>query len=212
LLSNNELNSGQIDNLLKLVKRDLPAQSDGTAPPLIALTDLAQVLLFTHQESDNPDFQKTHLQAMVKKCLVKKRALLVASMAWILLCGNGHWVLYMVNPASLLTPYGDSLGRLIPVPLLVALQWWLLQLCGIMELSVDDTVTIATLPITPQDDGFLCGILATNSIGHHLMCDTFPLIAWDRTSIKTYRIECTIKILMLDGEFVHAKLSTQGVE
>jgi len=80
-----------------------------------------------------------------------------------------------------------------------------------MGLSTDVTVTIAPLPITPQDDGFSCGILATNSVGHHLMHGTFPLITRDPTSIKMYRIERTIEILMLDGEFVRARHSTQTI-
>jgi len=122
LLSNNELNSGQIDDLLELVERDLSAWLDGTTPPLIASTDLAQILLFAYRESDNPNFQKTHLQATVEGSLVENRASSVASVAWISLSGIGHWVSYTVNPASSLVSYDNSLGGPIPVLLSVALQ------------------------------------------------------------------------------------------
>ena len=204
-LSNNELNSGQIDDLLELVERDLPTQSDSTTTPLIASTDLAQILLFAHQERDNPDFRKTQLQTTVEENLVEKRKSSVVSVAWISLSGNGHWVSYTVNPTSSLISYGDSLGRLIPTSLLAAFRWWLLSLRQMMGLSAGDAITTLSLPITPQEDGFSCGILSTNSIGHHLTHGALPLVARDAMSIKTYRIECTIKILMLDGEFVRVK-------
>jgi len=203
LLSNNELNSGQIDDLLELIERDLPTQSPrGAASPLVASTVLAQTLVFAHQQRDSNDFRKTWFQATVEKSLVEKRKSSVAGVAWISRSGHGHWVSYVVNPASSLISYGDSLGGSIPLALSAALQWWLLNLREMMGLSIDDTVTVVPLPITPQDDGFSCGILSTNSIGYHLTHDTFPLVGRDPVSIKTYRIKRTIDILMLDGEFV----------
>ena len=99
--------------------------------------------------------------------------------------------------------YGDSLGWPIPDTLQKVLQWWLLNLRQMMGLLTGSaTVTVVPLPITPQDDGFSCGILATNSIGHYLIGDVFLLVKQDVTSIKTYWIERTIEILILDGEFV----------
>ena len=82
-LLSNELNSGQIDDLLELVERDLPAQSAGTTSPLVASTDLAQILLFAYQERDDPNFRKTWLQVMVEEDLVEGRKSSVASVAWI---------------------------------------------------------------------------------------------------------------------------------
>jgi len=129
----------------------------------------------------------------------------VASVAWISISGCGHWVSYVINPASSCITYGDSLGKPIPGTLLAALQWWLLDIRRKMNLTSIVPVPISPLPITPQDDGFSCGILATNSIGNHLLHDTFPLVRRDPVSIKTYRIERAIEILMLDAEFVRAK-------
>ena len=201
LLSNKELNSGQVDDLLELVERDLLARSDGTTPPLIASTDLAHVLNYAHEQRESHDFQKTWIQATVEKTLTEKRKSFVASVAWISLSGRGHWVPYTVNPRSSSISYGDPLGGPIPMDLFATLQWWLLDLRRMMGLSTDNAVTLVPLSVTPQTDGFSCGILSTNAIGHHLH-GTFPLVGRDPASIKAYRIERTIEILTLDGEFV----------
>jgi len=105
-------------------------------------------------------------------------------------------VTYTVNPRSLSISYGDPLGGPIPEELFAALQWWLLDLCGMMGLSTEHAVTLTHLPTTPQSDSFSCGILSTNSIGHHL-CNTLPLVRQDPMLIKTYQIEQTIEILIL---------------
>lgn len=81
LLSNNELNTGQVEDLLKLVERNLPSRSDGAAFPLIASMVLTQVLTFAHQERDNLTFQRTWIQAMVEDSLIEGRNSSVASVA-----------------------------------------------------------------------------------------------------------------------------------
>ena len=60
------------------------------------------------------------------------------------------------------------------------------------------------ISVTGQEDSFLCGILSTNSLLHHLLPHKFPLISRDVTSIKMYRIERTIEILKLSMELVCA--------
>lgn len=110
----------------------------------------------------------------------------------------------MVKPGPSLISYSDSLGKPIPAMLLKVLQWWLLDLCRMIGFPVNSaTVTVAPLLITSQGNSFSCGILSTNSIAHYLIGDGFLLVKQDPASVKTYWIERTTEILMLDGEFVH---------
>ena len=203
LLSNLELNSGQINDLLELIENKLVASSDGIAPPhLVAPTELALLLTSSYENRDIAGHRKRPLQISIEDDLIGGRKSSVASVAWISSFGCGHWVSYTVNPASLCIAYGDSLGKPIPEMLLAVLQWWLLDIREKMNLTTTGLVVVNPLPVTSQDDDFSCGILATNSIGHHLLYETLPLVGQDPISIKTYRTERTIEILMLDAEFV----------
>ena len=205
-MSNNELNSGQINDLLELIENKLVASSDGTpSPHLIAPTELAILITSSYGNHEMTNYRKQLLQINIEDDLVSGRKLFVASVAWISLSGHGHWVAYVVNPTSSYIAYGDSLGRPITPTLLVALRWWLLVIRKRMNLSTNDAVAIRPLLVTPQDDSFSCGILLTNAIGHHLLHDAFPLVGRDPISIKTYHIERTIDILVLDAEFVRVE-------
>jgi len=205
LLSNSELNSGQVNDLLELIRNQLVAGSDGISPPhLVAPTELAVLVTWSYEHHNKADYRKQLLQATIEEDLIDGRKLSVASVSWISPSGNGHWVPYIVNPASSYIAYGDSLGQPIPETMLAALQWWLLDVREKMNLSVDEPVVIRPILVTPQYDGFSCGILSTNSIGHLLLHDEFPLVGQDPVSIKSYRTKHTIEILMLDAEFVCA--------
>jgi len=64
--------------------------------------------------------------------------------------------------------YGDSLGLPIPSNLLATYQWWMQQHCS-LPLELKD------LPITKQEDGSSCGILADNALRHFTTPDDVPL-------------------------------------
>lgn len=203
LLSNGELNSGQVNDLLELIERGLTVRSDGLASlHLVAPTELAVLVVDSYHRHADLDYRKQRIQISVEDDLVSGWKSSVSSAAWISVSRCGHWVPYVVDPVSSSITYGDSLGGSIPVTLREALRWWLLEHRKEMNLSTDKPVVVRSLPITRQDDNFSCGILATNAIGHHLLHDALPLVRRDPTSIKAYRIKSTIEILKLDAEFV----------
>lgn len=205
-LSNGELDSGQINDLLELIENESAKNPDpATSAHVVAPTELALLLASTYENQNATGYQKRPLQVSIEDSLVSRQKSSVASVSWISLSGCGHWISYVVNPVSSSISYGDSLGKPIPGTLSATLQWWLLDIRKKMNLTFDGPVTIGPLAITPQDDSFSCGILATNSIGHHLLRDKFPLVGRDSASIKAYRVERTIEILMLDAEFVRAE-------
>ena len=206
LLSNSELNSGQVNDLLELIGNQLAAQSDGISPHLVAPTELVVLVTWSYEHHNEADYRKQPLQTAIEDDLINRRKSSVASVSWVSPSGHGHWVSYVVDPASSYIAYGDSLGQPIPPTLLEALWWWLLDIRKKMNLSVDEPVVVRPISVTPQYDGFSCGILATNSIGHYLLHDAFPLVGRDPVSIKSYRTERTIEILTLDAEFVRAEL------
>ena len=197
LLSNNELNSGQIDDLLELIERGLTNTPDNRY--LIASTDLSTLLLYSHQNHAESTYRKQPTQWLVEEELIQRRRLAVASIAWIPIGGRGHWISYVVDPITSTILHGDSLGHSLPVDLRDALQWWL---CDLRERMGEPRKLPGFEPIstTSQEDGFSCGILSTNSLHHHLLPCKFPLVLRDAASIKRYRIERTIEILKLSIE------------
>jgi hypothetical protein len=206
LLSNNELNSGQINDLLELIERRLPDTLESQAMRyLVAPSELSALILYSYEYHLGPTYRKQPIQRLVEEQLIQRHRSAVASIAWVSVCGRGHWVAYIVNPITSTIFYGDSLGQHIPADLRDALQWWL---CGLRERMGEPACppTFEPILITGQEDGFSCGILSTNSLLHHLLPNKFPLVLRDSISIKTYRIERTVEILKMSVELVHTFL------
>jgi hypothetical protein len=206
LLSNNELNSGQINDLLELIERRLPDTPDGqTMQYLVAPSELSVLILNSHEDHLEPSYRKQPIQQLVEEQLVQRHRSAVASIAWVPVCGRGHWIAYIVDPISSTIFYGDSLGQRIPANLRDALQWWLRGLRERMREPVRPP-SFKPILVTGQEDSFSCGILSTNSLLHHLLPDRFLLVSGDDISIKTYRIECAIEILELSVKSVRTFL------
>ena len=197
LLSNNELDSGQIGDLLELIERKLADASDDRY--LIAPTDLATLILYSHQDHKKCTYRKQPSQQLVEEELVQRHRSAVASIAWISVSNRGHWISYIVDPINSTIFHGDSLGLQIPPDLCNALRWWL---SGLRERMGEppNLPHLKPISVACQGDGFSCGILSTNSLLHHLLPYKFPLVSKDANSITTYRIEHTIEILKLSVE------------
>ena len=207
LLSNSELDSGQVNDLLELIERKLVDTPDSQPTPyFIAPTELAVLILSSHENRMDPTHRKQHLQRLAEEELVQRRRLAVASIAWIPVGSHGHWVAYVVHPITSTIFYGDPLGRRIPANLRDALQWWLYGLRERMEEPVRSPNS-RLISVTSQEDNFSCGILSTNSLLHLLLPHDFPLVLRDNISIKMYRIECAIEILELSVELVRTSLN-----
>lgn len=194
LLSDGELDSGQINDLLELLEGQLTEVSGNQY--LIAPSELSTLIRYSYQNHRNLAYQKQKWQQSVEEELVQRHRSAVASIAWISVSGRGHWVPYAVSPVTSTIFYGDSLGLPIPEDLHDALQWWLCDLRGRLGEALN-APKLKPITITYQTDGFSCGILATNSLLHHLLPQKFPLVRGDSSSLKTYRIERTVEILKL---------------
>ena len=203
LLSNRELNSGQINDLLELLERrlaDVPNNRFHIAP-----TELSTLLLYSHTNHTAHTYRKQYNQRSVEE-VVQRRRSAVASVAWVPVGSSGHWISYIIDPITSTIVHGNSLGRQLPMELRDAFQWWMCNLRnGLGEPAA--TPVFMQISVTGQRDGFSCGILATNSLFHHLLPFEFPLVLGDATSIKTYRIERTTEILKLGIESVSSFLN-----
>ena len=204
LLSNNELNSGQINDLLELLERRLADAPDNQY--LIAPSELSTLILYSHQNHTEHTHQKQYYQRSIEEGLVQRHGSAVASIAWISVGDRGHWISYIVNPITSTIFHGDSLGLQMPANLRKALQWWLHDL----QKKMGELTTLPSfkpISITGQKDGFLCGILSTNSLSNHLLPLEFPLVSTNAVSIKKYRIKCTVELLKLSQEPVCSFIS-----
>ena len=194
LLSNGDLNSGQVNDLLEILERRLAGTLDHRY--LIAPTELSTLILCSYENRMNSAYETRYIQQSAEEELTQKRRSAVASVAWISVCGLGHWVSFIIDPIASTIFFADSLGQPIPRNLRDALQWWLCNLRRKME-EPETSPQFKQISVTPQHDGFSCGILSTNSLAHHLLPHTLPLVLSDAISVKMYRIERTIEILKL---------------
>jgi hypothetical protein len=71
-----------------------------------------------------------------------------------------HWVVFMVDFSIYNLFYGDSLSKPPPARTLAALKWWLSQHSSV-------PFEVAAMLCT-QADGNSWGILASNTLAHHL--------------------------------------------
>ena len=82
---------------------------------------------------------------------------------------NKHWVGLVIDAKEHTIHYGDALGSPIPAKLLEAYEWWILQ-------HTPSPFKMKDLPVTKQDDGSSCGILADNSLDHFALPGAYPLM------------------------------------
>ena len=81
-----------------------------------------------------------------------------------------HWVAIVIDGKHETIHYRNSFGVEMPLELLNAYQWWLLQ-------HAPSPFTIKRLPITSQEDTSSYGLLSQNSLDHFLFPSTVLLIA-----------------------------------
>ena len=216
LLSDGDLNSGQVNDLLEVLERRLAGTMDNRY--LIAPTELSTLILCLYKNRMNSAYERRFTQQSAEEELTQRRRSAVASIAWIPVGGRGHWVSFIVDPIASTIFYANSLRQHIPSNLRDALQWWLCDLRRQME-EPETSPQFKQILVTPQYDGFSCGILSTNSLAHHFLPHTLPLVSSDAISVKRYRIECTLEILKLSIQPVclflpkswHASLAHLGI-
>lgn len=82
--------------------------------------------------------------------------------------GN-HWIALVVDTADAKIRYSDSFDSPLPTEVIDILYWWLMR-------HGFDKFEVIPLPFTRQRDGFSCGILNIDAIGHYFLPET-PLLS-----------------------------------
>lgn len=98
---------------------------------------------------------------------------------------NNHWVAVVVDFKESNIQYGDSMGGTIDGDLEAVLIWWIHHHTG-------RTFTTSYLPITRQQDGHSCGILAWNALVVHLFPMENPLA--DVRAVADERLKAFLQI------------------
>jgi hypothetical protein len=111
LLSNGELNSGQMWDILELVERRLADIPDNRY--LITPTELLTLLLYSHKNHMEDTYRKQPIQQLVEEDLIQRRKSAVASIAWTLVNGRGHWIAFIVDPIASVITHSDSPSQTI---------------------------------------------------------------------------------------------------
>lgn len=82
--------------------------------------------------------------------------------------GNSHWIALVIDFKNSRILYGDSMGGTIDEGINDALTWWIGHHTG------KDFVQ-SYLPITRQQDGYSCGILAWFALAVFLLPESYSL-------------------------------------
>ena len=92
--------------------------------------------------------------------------------------GGDHWVAIALDFKQSLVWYGDSFGRKPVKEVTSVINWWTFHHTGCQ-------FTYQNLKISSQADGFSCGLLGTNVLGHFYWPEKYPLI-----NVATVNTEC----------------------
>ena len=90
-------------------------------------------------------------------------------LAFVGLVGGNHWVAVVIDFKEGTVYYGDSLGERISSALREILDWWI-------HLHTNGQFNHNNLPITLQQDGYSCGLLAWLSLVTFLLRGKYPLV------------------------------------
>jgi hypothetical protein len=91
--------------------------------------------------------------------------------------GGDHWVAIALDFEHSVVWYGDSFGQRPVEEVTLVLNWWTFHHTGIK-------FVYWTLKISPQKDGYSCGLLGTNTLFHFYLPDAYPLIDVARVDIE----------------------------
>ncbi|KZS86416.1 hypothetical protein SISNIDRAFT_420937 [Sistotremastrum niveocremeum HHB9708] len=94
-----------------------------------------------------------------------------AGVGMIMNINGNHWVAMVVDAHRRSIRYGDSFGHPIPDTLLETIHWWIRH-----HYVTTQDFELTHLPVTHQNDGFSCGMLAMNALSHFMVKDV-PLAA-----------------------------------
>jgi hypothetical protein len=84
---------------------------------------------------------------------------------------GGHWVAIALDFKQSLVWYGDSFGNPAIKSVVLVINWWTFHHTG-------QVFAYQKMKISSQTDGFSCGLLGTNGLGHFYMSESTHLLMW----------------------------------
>jgi hypothetical protein len=115
--------------------------------------------------------------------------------------GSNHWVAVVVDFKSSNIWYGDSMGGTIDDDIEKALTWWIHH-------HTRKHFTKGYLPITRQQDGHSCGILAWAALARFLFPGTYLLV--DAGLLANERLRMFLRVLDCHNEKVSKDYDSQS--
>ena len=99
---------------------------------------------------------------------------------------NGdHWVAIALDFEESLIWYGDSFGQDAVEEIVSVMDWWTFHHTG-------RKFSYRKLKISPQKDGFSCGLLGPNALFHFYLPDLYPLI--DVAKVDSERVKLFLRV------------------
>jgi hypothetical protein len=95
---------------------------------------------------------------------------------------NGdHWVAIALDFKNSLIWYGDSFGKAAVEDVTSVINWWTFHHTG-------REFAYRQMKVSAQKDGFSCGLLGINGLGHFYMPERYPLIDVARVDVERVRV------------------------
>jgi hypothetical protein len=107
-------------------------------------------------------------------------------LAFIGLVGGNHWIAVVIDFKEGTVYYGDSLGEGINSSLRAILDWWI-------HLHTNGQFDHRNLPITLQQDGYSCGILAWLALVTFLLRGKYLLV--DASRVAEERLKVLVRVV-----------------
>jgi hypothetical protein len=100
--------------------------------------------------------------------------------------GGDHWVAIALDFAQSVVWYGDSFGQEPVDEVTSVINWWTHHHTGYEFLY-------RKLKIASQKDGFSCGLIGPNALGHFYLPETYPLI--NTAQVDTERVSVLLRVV-----------------
>ena len=154
--------------------------------PLLETTPIAQ------DYADKAPKSVLRLGSIISSCPIGIR---VAAVSF---SPPGHWACFIVDCQARTISWGDSAGHKPPAGFEKRLNAWLGLFCPEIQFSA-----LQRLPCARQTDAYSCGIIAVNTIKHHLFGDEL----WTVSNRECLRVSEFLNILKF-SESCRIRVST----
>ena len=170
------------NQMLHLLQEELTLQNPESSIN-VTYTYFFQILLQLHRDGT---YNTDESAAWVRRISEELAKGVYDIFATIVNINDNHWVAIVVDFKASKCLYGDSMGGAIDENIENILTWWTYHHTGV-------TFTKSYLPITRQQDGFSCGLLAWNALAAYLLPDIHSLI--DASDVAKGRLKMFLQVV-----------------